>query len=424
MEVDIKIKEKEIHGIKVVHIKNPGSLMSHVAFHFMSGSHGENKKNQGVSHYLEHMFFKGTEKRTYDDINNDAALLGATQNAWTSEMDTCYYLSTPAENYKPAIELLCDQIFNSTFPEEEMEKERTVIQAERKMYDDSPRDNFWTGLEESLFNFQIGHPIIGTEETIDNLTREDLIDYYFNNYGSNNVRLMIVGPMKSKEVFAACKKYLKGHPLKVIKETKIKKTLIKNYVNTNITNEKIQQTHMGLVFRSHSLADKNVNHKCMLSCLGSGLGSLLGKEIREELGLCYSISAFSLVRTPHDGVDLIHTLLDPDNAQLAREKIMEVLHRASVEGVDELTFKCAKAKMLASWCKTVGNPQGISTPLAKHKIWGLDFDLKKQYEAVKNLNHEEVNEYIKSYLTKVFFDKSSKKEFCWFSMNPEDNHEG
>jgi len=419
MKVDIKVKEKNIHGIRVVHIKNSGSLMSYVAFHCMSGSFAENKKNQGVAHYLEHMFFKGTTTRSYEDIVDEAALMGAKQNAYTGGYDTCYFLTTPSANYPKAIELLSDQMFNSTFSEDEMNKERSVIQAERKSYDDSPHHDFYAKLESCLFNFQTGHPIIGTEKTIDNLTRQDLIDYYENNYGSNNVVLFISAPVKSKEVFRHCHDMLSGNPFKEIKKAKIKTPLIKNYIDTNVTRHGIQQTHMSLIFQGTPLDYKNkASHECLLTALGGGMSSVLFKRIREELGLCYSINASGVVKNPKEGLDHIYTLLDADKAQLAKDEIMKIIHNLSLNGFDEKSFNCAKAKMLAKICRVLSDPDNLSGPLAKSKLWVYDFDIQKQYDMIDGLTYKKFNKYTMEHLTKVFYGYD--KHSCWFTMNPED----
>jgi predicted Zn-dependent peptidase len=419
MKIDIKVKEKVINGLRVVHIKNTGSLMSYVGFHCLSGSFAEGRKNQGVSHYLEHMFFKGTKKRNYEDIVDEAALMGAKQNAYTSEFDTCYFLTTPSVNYSKAIELLCDQMFNSTFPQEEMDKERTVIQAERKSYDDSPMHDFYAKLEKSLINFQLGHPVIGTEKTIDSLNRDDLIDYYKTNYGNNNVVLVVSAPFKSKKVFKQCEKYLESNTFGEAKVTKVKDKLIKNYIDTNVSRHGIQQTHMALLFESVPLNyDESAEHGCMINAIGGGMSSLLFKRIREELGLCYSISASPLVKTLDGGLSFIHTLLDESSVLVAKEEIISVIEKVANSGFDDKTFKCSKAKMLSKLCQVVSDPDNLSSPLAKSKLWDYDFDIQKHYDNIENLTLESLNEYAKKYLTETFFGE--KKKSCWFTMNPEE----
>ena len=112
----VKTFEKEINGITVLYIKVPFSLNTHVGFFSLSGSYAENEKDQGLAHYLEHMFFKGTKNRDLFKISDDAALLGAKQNAYTSSYTNQYYLNVPKVNTDGAIELLCDMMFNPLFP--------------------------------------------------------------------------------------------------------------------------------------------------------------------------------------------------------------------------------------------------------------------------------------------------------------------
>ena len=155
----------------------------------------------------------------------------------------------------------------------------------------------------------------------------------------------------------------------------------------------------------------------MLSAIGGGMSSLLFKRIREELGLCYSISASPLVKTLDSGISFIHTLLDESSSKVAKKEIMSVIEKVASDGFDDKTFNCSKAKMLSKVCQVISDPDNLSSPLAKSNLWDYDFDIQKHYDNIENLTLESLNEYAKEYLTRVFFGEEKKS--CWFTMNPE-----
>jgi predicted Zn-dependent peptidase len=413
MNVNLDITEKVIHGIKVVHVET-NNLMSYFAYHCLSGSYHEEEHNQGVSHYLEHMFFKGTEKRDYEQISDDAAINGATQNAFTSELDTCYHLTAPAENYEQCIELLTDMMFHSVFPEEEVKKENTVIQAERKSYEDSPSSYFWEEMEGQLFNFRMGHRIIGTEETINNIDRDTLIEFREKFYGKNNVIFLVMTSQPSNKIFKACEKYLVDNGLKEVEVTSLDDPLIPELKDISFTRENIQQSYLSMMFGSpHMNHDDDVLEVCMRLYLGGGLYGILCKVIREELGLCYHIGAYPFFQTPTDGASCIYTQLDENNVPLAKERIIETLQKIVDGEVDETLFKCAKAQILSQYCYKMDDPKQLSRSLAKKILFGYEIEIEKNYNRIVDLTFEEFGAYIRERLQNIIDNHS------WVEMSPE-----
>jgi predicted Zn-dependent peptidase len=411
MEVNIDIDEKVIHGIKVINIKSPSALTSYVGYFSLSGSFAENDKERGIAHVLEHMFFKGTEKRSYVDINEDAAIIGADQNAYTSKYETCYHLTCPSMSYKDALELLSDQMFNPTFPTEELDKEREVIQEERQMGEDDHGDFYFRSLVNDVFNKQLRHPVIGYEDSIDSFTREDLIAYKKKFYGANNTVLLIAGPHDCSEIFETCEEMLKGHTLGTSEIPVIEEGILDNYEDYTITRSNIHQSYVSMYFDSDNLSGFNPAHKCMMNALAGGMYSILNTEIREKLGLCYSIYSFEYARNKTDGVGLVHTMVSPSNVALAQEKILENIGLIRENGISEKIFKCAKAKMVADWCKIMENPKHLSRSVAQKTLMGIETHLNNDYQAVLDLTHEDVNNYAKDFFT--------DQKFGWYIMNPK-----
>ena len=166
----------EINGIKVANIKN-SSENALFGIATISGSNYETPKIAGISHFTEHMMFKGTKTRNWNDINMEFAKLGVNNNAYTSNNEVFYHTTCPKENVEPVIDLMLDMLFNSTVPAEEFEKERNVIMEEKKMYDDNPSFAFDAAIGEKLIVWDKGHDVIGEFETLQSLTREDLLGF-------------------------------------------------------------------------------------------------------------------------------------------------------------------------------------------------------------------------------------------------------
>lgn len=413
MKVELVKTEKVIHGIKVVHIKT-NNLMSYIAYHCLSGSYHENEKNQGVSHYLEHMFFKGTEKRGYAAISDDAALQGANQNAFTSELDTCYYLTVPSQNYDPCIELLTDMMFHSKFPTEEIDKERTVIQAERKSYEDSPSSYYWEVVEKKLLSFNLGHSVIGTEETIDNITQESLIDFKNKFYGKNNIILLIMSSVDAEEIFASCETHLIDNKLEEVEVTSLDKPIFIERNDISFTHPNIQQSFLTMCYSSEPMnSDNDTLQSCLKLYLGGGLYGVLGKVIREELGLCYNIGAYGIMKTLKEGISCIFTQLDTENVQLAKDNIIKTLEDISTNGVDEVIYNCAKAQILSKWCSAMDNPLKLSRSIAQSELFDYELDIEKSYKEVNDMTYDMFNDYAKKVLKDIIANHN------WVEMSPE-----
>jgi predicted Zn-dependent peptidase len=248
-----------------------------------------------------------------------------------------------------------------------------------------------------VFNDQMRHPVIGYEDTIDSFTREDFINYRKKYYGANNTILMIVGPQSEEEVFKACEKVLENHNLGNSEVPVVQEGLIHDYEYFEIARENISQCFLSYYFPTVKLSDFNAAHKCMLNALGGGMYSILNTEIREKLGLCYSISVMEYAKNKTDGLGIIHTLVAPENQQLAADKIIECIDDMTENGIDEKIFKCAKAKMLADWCKIMEDPKRLANSIAQRTLLGIDIDLEGDYQKVLNLTLEDVNEYAKNF---------------------------
>jgi predicted Zn-dependent peptidase len=269
-------------------------------------------------------------------------------------------------------------------------------------------------MEELLVNFRMGHPVIGTEETIDNINQESLLKFKEEFYGNNNVFFLAMTSASAEDIFASCEKHMKDNGLKEVEVTSLDEPLIPELKDINFTRENIQQSYLSMVFSSPEMNhDDQILESCMRLYLGGGLYGILGKVIREELGLCYHIGAYQIYATPYDGMSCVYTQLDEDNVDLAKERIVEKLTEISNGNVDELLFKCAKAQILAQYCSQMDDPKKLSRWIAKSVLFEFEIDLAKKYNRILDLTFEEFKGYIEGRLETVVANHS------WVEMSPE-----
>ena len=254
------------------------------------GSVNENNKQLGIAHMLEHMAFKGTKNRNAFDISKEIEDVGGDINAYTSKENTAYYVKLLPSNYELGIEILSDIFLNSTFPKEEIERERGVIISEIGQSNDMPDDKVFDKFYSLAYqNQSIGKPILGTKVSVGGFNKDDLKEFCNQNYNPSNLIIGISGKFDERKITNQIKKnfeFLKSGN---------KSTKPKYKWNSGFHSEKkdLQQAHIVFGVEGLSNLDKQRLDLSALSIiLGGGMSSKLFQEIREKKGLCYSIFSF------------------------------------------------------------------------------------------------------------------------------------
>ena len=254
------------------------------------GSVNENNKQLGIAHMLEHMAFKGTKNRNAFDISKEIEDVGGDINAYTSKENTAYYVKLLPSNYELGIEILSDIFLNSTFPKEEIERERGVIISEIGQSNDMPDDKVFDKFYSLAYqNQSIGKPILGTKVSVGGFNKDDLKEFCNQNYNPSNLIIGISGKFDESKIINQIKKnfeFLKSGN---------KSTKPKYKWNSGFHSEKkdLQQAHIVFGVEGLSNVDKQRLDLSALSIiLGGGMSSKLFQEIREKKGLCYSIFSF------------------------------------------------------------------------------------------------------------------------------------
>lgn len=322
----IKAKKKIFkNGLRVITIPMKDNPTVTVLVLVGTGSDYEPKEINGISHFLEHMCFKGTIKRpTSQIISHELDALGCQYNAFTGNEYTGYYAKGDAKNFKQMFDIVSDIYLNSTFPETEMQKEKGVIIEEINMYEDMPSSHVQDIFGEVLYGDQsAGRSTLGTKENINNMIRDNFVNYKKSHYVASNTVVIVSGNVANDDVYKEVNKYFKDVPISISgKKPKTKDMQTKP--NVKILYKETDQTHFVLGVRSFNLFDKRNNTLSLLSgVLGAGMSSRLFSKLREEMGVAYYVRAFNQASLDHGSFQISAGVNNTRTKEVLEEIIKE-----------------------------------------------------------------------------------------------------
>ena len=332
------------NGIRVI-----TETVNHVQFMSMGfwvgvGSRYESEKQWGITHFIEHMLFKGTEKRTADQISGAVDAVGGQLNAFTSKENTCYYIKTLTEDFPLAVDVLSDMFLNSRFDNEEIAKEREVIIEEIKMYEDTPDDQVHDLMSANLWpNHPLGRAILGTEESIAVFDHDMLKDYMKQYYTGSNIVVSVVGNISHNQVVEAIREVLGGIPKGEVNQYAVAD---RAKPGVNCYYKEIAQSQICVAMPGVAKEDDRLFPLSILNTyLGGGMSSRLVKKIREEEGLAYSVYSYNGSYTD-TGAFVISVGTRPENCQRVIDIILEELDDVRQNGItqDELDKSFSQLK--------------------------------------------------------------------------------
>nr|WP_207750699.1 pitrilysin family protein [Anaeromonas gelatinilytica] len=301
------------NGIRVVSENIPYVRSVSIGLWVEAGSRYEGLNNNGISHFIEHMLFKGTKKRSAKDIADEIDSVGGQINAFTSKECTCYYIKILDSYIDLGIDILQDMLFNSEFDNKEIEKEKSVIIEEINMYEDSPEELVHDLISKILFNnHPLSYPILGSKKSIRNLTREDILEYFHNHYNPENIVISVVGNINEKNLLESLERNFGS--LKMTRN-KISRNINMPFIEDSLVgrSKKTEQLHLCLGLEGVNQSSKNLYSLLVLNNIfGGSMSSRLFQKIREDRGLAYSI--YSYPSTYKDtGTFTIYAGLNPNN---------------------------------------------------------------------------------------------------------------
>jgi len=396
----IDFKKIELNnGFKVILVPQKQRFTTTVMISVGIGSEYENKSNNGISHFLEHMCFKGTLKRPKAiDISEELDSLGASYNAFTSQELTSYYVKARNENVFQILDVIADMYLNPVFDEQEIEKERGVIIQELNMYEDHPQRKVHELFMELVYGDQpAGWSVGGKKEIIQKIRKEDLINYRSKHYLPNNTIITVSGgEAGNKKVLNLIEKYFGGLK-KGKKARKIKTQENQSKPQALVKFKKVDQIHLVLGLRAFSIFDERKYPLYLATnILGGSMSSRLFQKIREELSAAYYVHADSDLYLDH-GLLTVSAGVEHAKLELVIKEILKELQNLAKNLVSEKELRKAKEHWLGNFFMALENSDVLAAYYSEQEILGLKIKTPKEVEKIiQKIKAEDIRKVMKS----------------------------
>ncbi|MDB5159634.1 MAG: insulinase family protein [Mucilaginibacter sp.] len=355
------------NGIRVMYKYAP-SAVTHCCLLVNAGSRDELPHQEGLAHFIEHLLFKETERRGTNQILNRLEVVGADLNAYTTKEYTCIHASFLNPYLERTIDLFEDIVFHSTFPEDELEKERGVIQDEIASYLDQPEEAIQDDFEELLFkDHPIGKNILGTTETVGTLSRDDMQQFIVANYNTNEIIFAVIGDYDFKKVTKLGDKYFGNIAPNYNQKSRV--TPNANIGGSQIIHKPISQTHCIIGNQAYSSSHPNKTGLLLLNNLlgGMGMSNRLNLEIREKHGIAYTVESNYTALTD-TGIFSIYFGTDTEKAEKATNLVHKELKKLREQKLGTLQLHQNKQKFIGQIALAEENRMSLIISMAKSLI--------------------------------------------------------
>ncbi len=378
------------NGIRIVAEQIPYVRSVALGIWIGTGSENETPRENGISHFIEHMMFKGTKSRTARQLAESFDEIGGHVNAFTAKEMTCYYAKVLDQHFRISLEILADMFFESTFAETEMEKEKKVIVEEIRMVEDTPDDLVHDLLSEASFgSHSLGYPVIGSVENVQAFKREDLFRYKDRFYNPHNVVIAIAGNLPDDyldQVEAAFARH-QGNSVPVTSE---RPTFTPNI---KVKKKKTEQTHLCFGLPGLSVSDSRIYILVLLNnVLGGNMSSRLFQEIREERGLAYSVFSYHSAHR-ETGLFAIYAGTAHGQEYEVYECIQNILDQIKDRGLTASELEKAKEQLKGSLMLGLESTNNRMSRLGRNELLlGRHMTLDQIVESVEKITLDDVNQ--------------------------------
>ncbi len=392
------------NGFTILFEKRDLPLVS-VAFAVKAGGINEKTEEKGISHYIEHMLYKGTSKRNVKQISEEIERRGGELNGFTSEEIVAYWCKIPSKHIDVALDVLGDMVLDPLFDEKELEKERKVIFEEIKMYKDNPRLHVFDEIHSCLYGGTLAMPLAGTKETMNSITKHKIVEKFKELYTPNNMVLCVVGDAKMKTLVDYAEKHF-GKEKGKVPEIKFDR---KNQIKTE-ERKGIDQANMVFAFHAPNGSDDlSYASVCLINLMAGGMSSRLFSEIREKRNLAYSVKGeaeigkrFSYcsiyIGTMKENTEQVHKLILEEFEQVSKTLTSEELEsvKEQIVGNYDISLEDSRAQMV--------------NLLAAE----LEGDASRVYDFEKKVRKVKLED------VKKFAKKVAEGDYSLFSLVPKD----
>jgi len=388
------------NGMTVVFKERKNDVVS-VAFAVHQGGGNEFTNDKGISHFIEHMLFKGTPTRNSSQISTEIEKNGGELNGFTGEQITAYWCKMPAKHLNVALEVLSDMVKNPKFDSKEVDKERQVIFEEMKLYQDNPRMHVFDRIKNILYEGDFSGSIIGTKDSMNGNTKDKMKEFFERIYVPENMFLCVVGDANFKDLCDFCEKNFQGL------KGKLEHPKIKFSSGEEIEKRKgIDQANLVFAFHSPLPNDKKSHAAEVLSVLmAGGMSSRLFSEIREKRNMAYAVKG--MIESEKDyAYSLIYVGTTPENVQKVRALIVKEFEKVSKD-LDEPELNQVKEQIIGNHLINQEDSHYIMIDLLTEEIRGNAEEVENFIKNIRAVNLEDVKK-----LAKI-------KEHSFFALVPE-----
>lgn len=333
-----------------------------------NGTRHESPEDNGVAHFIEHLLFKGTKRRTAHQITREIDSMGGILNAFTGHEYVCYYAKVLAKFLPHAADLLADIFLNSSFPSDEIERERKVILQEIKMRDDTPDEFIHDQLHQDIWRGQLlGMPILGSEETVSNLSRDSICSHKNSRYRPQDIIIAAAGNVRHDELVAILAPLFSE--LSSQWEPRYKDAFYPSGKVVNLIEREMEQTLICLGTRSFSYDHQDRYALFLLTTiLGGGMSSRLFQQIREKKGLAYSVYSY-VVSHIDSGALIIYAGTEKSHCLEVLDIAQRELSRLVAEEVPLDELDAAREQLKGRTLMSLESSDSLMTRLAKNEIY-------------------------------------------------------
>ncbi|OEU72539.1 MAG: zinc protease [Desulfuromonadales bacterium C00003068] len=339
-----------------------------MGFWVENGARHESRALNGASHFIEHLLFKGTRRRSALDIAKEIDSVGGALNAFTSHELSCYFAKVAGSKLPLAIDLLSDILCHSLFDLDEIEKERRVILQEIHMVEDSPDERIHELFAQKFWpDHPLGRPVLGTPQSVSSLDRSTLLDFFTERYSGSNLIVSAAGDLDHQQVVDCVANILGDLPSG--RKAEIVSPVHLPLRQVNILNKKLEQVHLclGTAALPQGHSQRYVG-QILNAILGGSISSRLFQKLREERGMAYSV--YSYLNAHQDcGTLVVHAGVSPDDASHAIGVILRELNQLKKQSVSAEELQSAKDQLKGQFMLSMESTDNRMTRLAKNEVY-------------------------------------------------------
>ncbi len=390
------------NGLRLVVKRMQGLMSVTMGILVGTGACVETDKEDGISHFIEHMQFKGTKKRNAFEISDAFDRLGAQVNAFTGKDMTCYYSKCTSDHTAACFELLSDLFLHSTFPEEEMQREKGVVCEEISMNEDTPEDLCLDLLANAYYGKEnYGRNILGTAKNVRSFTVEDILRYKKARYCPENTVISFAGGVDMATAQSLVESYF-GDLEKGAYELRTPKLITKR--QTLVKKKPIEQMHVGVAYPTVPRGDKREDLVAAINgILGGSMSARLFQEVREKRGLAYSVYSY-VSAFPECATLNIYAGVNPNNLTEAYEAIAEVVKTMKTKGISEDEFLRSREQMKSGMFFSNESSNSQMLLYGRYLLYfGEVFDFEKKLDSINAMTYQDAQDTLA-----CMFDEENK----------------